>query len=299
MSISDEQPNAINSVAFRAYSMLAKGLKRLKNSRIIGLVFVLLMLLMWAASSPWLAQDPHAQKLSNTLLAPNAQHWLGTDHLGRDLLARLAEAIRVYIGLALASSALAVLLGGALGLLAAWRGGWVDRACSLLADAVCAIPALLWVLLIAALAPGEKWALYSGLVLTAWVEFFRFVRLTAQSILAGPQVEASRLLGFGSAQVLRWHVWPPMSGSLLTLWSYAVANAVLALAALGFVGVGIRPPTAELGLMMTEALPYYAQAPWLLICPVLLLVGVVMLLQALARHLSSDASNQKDAEKSA
>jgi peptide/nickel transport system permease protein len=296
MRTEDSSSNAINSIALGAQFTTVSGLKRLKNASFLKVFLCLFALLLFALLSVWLAQDPHAQNLSQTLQSPNAAHWLGSDHLGRDLLARLGEAMRVSIGLALASSALAVLLGGALGLLAAWRGGWVDRACSLLADAVCAIPALLWVLLIAALAPGEKWALYSGLVLTAWVEFFRFVRLTAQSILAGPQVEASRLLGFGSAQVLRWHVWPPMSGSLLTLWSYAVANAVLALAALGFVGIGIRPPTAELGLMMTEALPYYAQAPWLLICPVLLLVGVVMLLQALARHLSSDASNQTDAE---
>jgi peptide/nickel transport system permease protein len=296
MRTEDSSSNAINSIALGAQFTTVSGLKRLKNASFLKVFLCLFALLLFALLSIWLAQDPHAQNLSQTLQSPNAAHWLGSDHLGRDLLARLGEAMRVSIGLALASSALAVLLGGALGLLAAWRGGWVDRACSLLADAVCAIPALLWVLLIAALAPGEKWALYSGLVLTAWVEFFRFVRPTAQSILAGPQVQATRLLGFGSAQVLRWHVWPPMAGSLLTLWSYAVANAVLALAALGFVGIGIRPPTAELGLMMTEALPYYAQAPWLLICPVLMLVGVVMLLQAAARHLSSDSSNPTDAE---
>jgi peptide/nickel transport system permease protein len=297
MNMPKNQLNTPDLIANYSIQTGGDGKKSSKKMSLMIIAAPIMALLLWALMSIWWAQDPHAQNLSQTLQSPNAAHWLGSDHLGRDVLARLAEAMRISIGLALASSLLAVLLGGALGLLAAWRGGWIDRACSLLADAVCAIPALLWVLLIAALAPGEKWALYSGLVLTAWVEFFRFVRLTAQSTLAGPQVEASRLLGFGAVQVLRWYVWPPMAGSLLTLWSYAVANAVLALAALGFVGVGIRPPTAELGLMMTEALPYYAQAPWLLAAPVLLLVGVVMLLQALARHLSSDASNQTDKEK--
>jgi peptide/nickel transport system permease protein len=288
MSLLSPSSIAIDSIASSADSTRARWLKRLKNRGVATVLICLLGLLLWALLAPWFAQDPHAQKLKATLLAPSMEHWLGTDHLGRDVLARLAEAMRVSLGLALGSSALAVILGCGLGLLAAWRGGWADRACCLLADAVCAIPALLWVLLIAALAPGEKWALYSGLVLTAWVEFFRFVRPTAQSVLAGPQVQASRLLGFGAAHVLRWHVWPPIASSLLTLWSYAVANAVLALAALGFVGIGIRPPTAELGLMMTEALPYYAQAPWLLAAPVMLLVSVVMLLQALARRLGGD-----------
>lgn len=243
-----------------------------------------------AILSLWLAADPHVQNLASTLKAPSAAYWLGTDHLGRDQLARLGEALRISLGLALASSLLAVLLGAGLGLLAAWRGGWAERACSLAADAVAAIPALLWVLLIAALAPGQKWALYSGLVLTAWVEFYRTVRPVARGVLLGEQVQASRLLGFAPLYVLRWHVWPTLSGSLLKLWSYAVAGAVLAVAALGFVGIGIRPPTAELGLMMTEALPYYNEAPWLLTAPVMALLVTVMALQAAARHWAGGAT---------
>jgi peptide/nickel transport system permease protein len=145
---------------------------------------------------------------------------------------------------------------------------------------VSSIPALLWVLLVAALAPGQKWALYAGLVLTAWVEFFRFVRVSARGVLAGEPVQASRLLGFGGGYILRWHVWPQLSATLLRLWTYAVAANVLAVAALGFVGIGLKPPTAELGLMMTEALPYYDEAPWILASPVLLLVGTVLVLQS-------------------
>lgn len=246
---------------------------------------LLLGLLLVAGFGLWWAQDPHAQNLSNNLRPPSAAHWLGTDHLGRDQLARLLEALRVSFGLAVAAASFALLLGLALGLLAAWRSGITERACSLLADAVSSIPALLWVVLVAALAPGQKWALYSGLVLTAWVEFYRFVRPQARGVLLGEPVQACRLLGFGRLYVLRHHVWPPLSGSLLTLWSYAVASSVLAVAALGFIGVGLRPPTAELGLMMTEALPYYEAAPWFLAAPVLLLLVIVMLLQTLARSI--------------
>lgn len=243
---------------------------------------LLLALAAWAVASIWLGQNPYNQDLTGILSRPEAGHWLGTDHLGRDVLARLAEAVRVSLGLAVASASLAVCVGVALGLLAAWWGGLVDRACNLLADAIAAIPGLLWVLLISAIAPGQKWALYSGLVLTAWVEFFRFIRPTARGLLMGDQVQATRLLGFNSLYILRWHIWPPLSGSLLKLWSYAVANAVLALAALGFINVGVRPPSAELGLMMTEALPYYGDAPWLLAAPVLLLAATVLVLQSLS-----------------
>lgn len=234
-----------------------------------------------AALTPWLAPDPHVQDLMASLQAPGARHWLGTDHLGRDQLARLGEGLRTSLGLALASALLAVAVGTGLGLLAAARSRWVDRLLSVAADAVAAIPGLLWVLLIAALAPGQKWALYSGLALTAWVEFFRLVRSHARSALLGQPVQAARLLGFGPWYVMRWHVLRPMAGVLARLWAYAVASAVLAVAALGFVGVGLSPPQAELGLMMTEALPYYYEAPWLLAAPVLALVLVIGSLQAL------------------
>ena len=275
----------MKKIATRADSMPATARLSLKNSLP---AWLLLGMAALAVLSLWWAQDPHVQNLSDTLRKPGSLHWLGTDHLGRDQFARLGEALRVSLGLALASSLLAVLLGAGLGLLAAWRGGWAERACSLSADAVAAIPALLWVLLIAALAPGQKWALYSGLVLTAWVEFYRTVRPVARGALLGEQVQASRLLGFKAGYVLRWHVWPPLASSLLKLWSYAVASAVLAVAALGFVGIGLRPPTAELGLMMTEALPYFEEAPWLLAAPVVALLIAVMALQAAAKRWAGD-----------
>nr|WP_315465760.1 ABC transporter permease subunit [uncultured Rhodoferax sp.] len=247
-----------------------------------GLVALLAVLLLGLLSA-WLGQNPAIQDLGQTLARPDAAHWLGTDHLGRDQLARLGEAVRVSLWLALGSALLAVGLGTVLGLWAAWRQGAADRLLCLCADGVAAVPGLLWVLLVAALAPGQKWALYSGLVLTAWVEFFRLVRSRAKRTLAGDAVQAGRLLGFGAPYLLRWYVLPPLRSDLLRLWSYAVANAVLAVAALGFVGVGLRPPTAELGLMMTEALPYYEEAPWLLAGPVLLLVLVVAALQSATR----------------
>jgi peptide/nickel transport system permease protein len=262
-----------------AHQAVAAPHDRMLGLRAWGLLLLICVLLLGALSA-WLGQDPAIQNLDNSLAAPDARHWLGTDHLGRDLLSRLGEAVRVSLWLALGSALLAVALGTALGLWAAWRRGLADRLMCLCADGVAAIPTLLWVLLVAALAPGQKWALYSGLVLTAWVEFFRLVRSQAGITLASDAVQAGRLLGFGAPYLLRWHVLPPLRDDLLRLWSYAVANAVLAVAALGFVGVGLRPPTAELGLMMTEALPYYEEAPWLLAGPVLLLVMVVAALQS-------------------
>lgn len=252
-------------------------LRRRTGLALIGLLALL------ALFGPVLAgHDYRNQDLMQVLAAPDAAHLLGTDHLGRDMLARLAAAMRLSLGLALVSVLSAALPGTALGLLAAWRGGWSERVLVSLADAVLALPGLLLVLLFAAFAPGEFWPLYVGLSLALWVEYFRVVRAMSASLLAGPQVEASRLLGFGPLYIVRRHLLPELLPVIGTLMSFGAAAAVLALAALGFVGVGLRPPTPELGVMMTELLPYYAEAPWLIAAPIGVLFIFLLALVLLA-----------------
>jgi peptide/nickel transport system permease protein len=226
--------------------------------------------------------DPARQVLSDSLQPPGAEHWLGTDVLGRSVLARLAHASRLSLGLALLAALTAAVPGVLLGLTASWRGGRTERALVMLADAVLSVPGLLLVLLFAALAPGRHWALYVGLSLSLWVEYFRVSRAASRPVLAGDAVQASRLLGFGPAYILRRHLLPALAPVLATLLAFSAAQAVLALAALGFIGVGLQPPTAELGLMMIEFLPHYEEAPWLIATPVALLMLLVLGMMLLA-----------------
>lgn len=226
--------------------------------------------------------DPNSQNLGAILAAPSWAEPLGTDHLGRSMLARLAAAVRLSLGLAGLGVVSAAVPGVLLGVAAGWLGGWVDRGLGVLADAVLALPGLLLVLLLSALAPGAFWALYVGIALVLWVEYFRVVRATTRTLAASPQIEASRLLGFGPLHILRRHLWPEIAPVVLTLAAFGAATAILAVAALGFVSVGVRPPTAELGLMMTELLPYYDEAPWILMQPVVLVFLLVLSLNLLA-----------------
>ena len=198
------------------------------------------------------------------------------DLAGRSVLARLAHAARLSLGLALLAALTAAVPGVLLGVAASWRGGRIERALVMLADAVLSVPGLLLVLLFAALAPGRHWALYIGLSLSLWVEYFRVCRAASRQVLASDAVQASRLLGFGAGYVLRRHLLPALAPVLGTLLAFSAAQAVLALAALGFIGVGLQPPTPELGLMMTEFLPHYEEAPWLIAAPVALLMAVVL-----------------------
>ena len=234
------------------------------------------LLALFALLGPWLVgASPVVQDLRNTLAPPSAQHWLGTDVLGRSALARLAHAAQLSLGMALLAAVSAAVPGTLLGIVAAWRGGRTERALLMLSDSVLAIPGLLLVLLIAALAPGALWALCAGLSAALWVEYFRVSRAVARPVLAGDAVQASRLLGFGRGYVLRRHLLPALAPTLGTLLAFTTSQAVLALAALGFVGVGMQPPTPELGLMMTEAMPYYEEASWLIAAPTALLVWLV------------------------
>jgi peptide/nickel transport system permease protein len=240
-------------------------------------------LLLVAICGPWIAGvDAISQNLERVREAPSAAHWLGTDHLGRDQLARLGSALRLSLGGAALSVLVAAALGCTLGLAAAWRGGWIERVCVSLSDAVLALPGLLLVLLVTAFAPGKLVPLYLGLALAMWVEYFRVVRAMSRSVLVSPQVEAARLLGFGPGYVVRRHVAPELLPVLVTLMCFGAASAILAMAALGFVGVGLQPPTPELGLMLIELMPYYSEAPWLISAPITALVLLLMALVLLA-----------------
>jgi len=233
---------------------------------------IILALLAFAWLVPLFgAGDPVQQDLLQMLQLPSGQAWLGYDHLGRSMLARLSAALRLSLGLAAICVITALIMGTLAGIMSAWRGGWVDKVCNALADMCLALPGLLLVLLLAAISPDSPEMLWLGISLVLWVEFFRVTRATLRPVVMSPSVQSSSLLGFSIRYLFRRHLWPAMAPLLLTLTVYAFSSAVMAVSALGFISVGVRPPTPELGLMMTELFPYAWEAPWLLLQPVLVL----------------------------
>lgn len=261
----------IHSLPSDDFLDLAPDRARLTHAQLAGIV-LLVVITLFALLGPWLVGiDPAKQQLDRFLELPSLAQPLGFDQLGRSALARLAQGTQLSLSLALVSVLSAAIPGTLLGLLAAWRGGWFERVLAAVADAVLALPGLLLVLLLAAFAPGGFWPLYVGIALALWVEYFRVVRAASRILLVSPHVEAARLLGFGPVHIVRRHLLPELQPRLLTLMRFGFAGAVLAMSALGFVGVGLQPPTPELGVMMIEMLPYYSEAPWLVGAPVLVL----------------------------
>ncbi len=250
-------------------------------ARMTGATLVVLVVLFALAGPLLVPGDPFAQSLMKALAGPEAAAPLGYDHLGRSVFHRLAHALRLSPLIALAAVATAGAAGLLLGTLAAAQGGWADRILTMLADALLALPGLLLVLIVLAILPGTALGFWAGLSLVLWVEFFRLTRAATRETLASPAVQASRLLGFGPAYLFRTHVWPEIAPMMLTAAAFGTATAIMAIAALGFVHVGMRAPTPELGLMMVELLPYWREAPLALLSPVLatfaLLLGLTLL----------------------
>lgn len=245
--------------------------------------FLFCFLIAFAYLQPYFyPMDETFQNLNKTLQKPTAFYWFGTDHFGRDMLARLASAIRLSLSLIVLSVGCSLFFGLLFGIMAGYLGGWVDRMLTFFSDIIMALPGLLFILLFAAIAPGTFWSLYLGISLVMWVEFFRMVRAITQTIANSAEIQSSRLMGMGFLYCFKRHFFPKLAPVVLTLSAFAAGNAVLALATLGFINVGLRPPTPELGLMMTELFPYYYEAPWIFMQPVLVVFLLVLSFQLMS-----------------
>ncbi|MFZ6761176.1 ABC transporter permease [Pseudoroseomonas sp. WGS1072] len=246
----------------------------------------------WVAG--WLGQDPFAPDLFARYAPPSPEHPLGADELGRDLLARLFHGARVSLAVGLAAALASALLGTAVGLLAAWRGGWVDAALMRLADGLLALPALPILVLLAAIDPARL-GLPRGaaatdmlritliLVLFGWVGVARLARAGALAILASDYVRAARALGVTEARLLWRHVLPGLAAPVAVAAALAVAGAILAESVLSFLGLGIQPPTPSWGNMLANAQEAVFAAPLAALWP-----GLAILLAIAGCSLVAD-----------
>ncbi|SHI20880.1 ABC transporter permease [Ferrimonas marina] len=251
----------------------------------LGLALISALLMLVGINHLDFGQDPALQRLDQVFLGPSASFPLGTDQFGRCNLARLAAAIENSLLMSLLCVITAATLGTLAGLIAGWYRGWADRTLSFAVNVLMALPGLVLVLLFAALVPGSFWMLYLAISAVIWVEYFRLVRSVTLSARHDPAIQASQLYGFGKAYLLRRHLLPRLWPDLLTLAAFGAANAILALASIGFVYVGLKPPEAELGLMMVELFPYYSDAPWVLLQPLLTVFALILGFNLLAMGL--------------
>ena len=219
-------------------------------------------------------------------------HLLGTDAFGRDLLVRLWTGARVSLGVGVTGSALSGVLGVALGALAGWRGGLVDRAIVAVGDALLAIPRLVLLLVIASLWGPGLGVVITVLGLTGWMSVMRLVRADVQSVRELAYVEGAHALGVPSWRVLRRHVLPNAMGSALVAMTLGIGNAILLESGLSFLGLGIQPPASSWGNMIAGGREWLLVAPWIALVP-----GVALVITVVACTVLGDALADHDARR--
>lgn len=250
-----------------------------------GLVGVLLVGL--ALFAPMLAPfDPHAQKLLARLRPPIgfdralADHWLGTDQLGRDLVSRCLYGLRLTLGMALAGAAVGLLIGATLGLVSGFAGGFVDGLIMSIADIQLSIPFTLVALLIFALLGSDLVVLVACFGLAYWAHFARLVRAQILAIRNLPYIEAAHAIGTSRLRIVTRHMLPNIVSPVIVMLTLNISNLILLESSLSFIGIGVQPPTASLGSMVGHGRDYMATAPWIVAAPAVLiaLVSLVVML---------------------
>ncbi|APD87037.1 ABC transporter permease [Alteromonas sp. Mex14] len=258
---------------------------RLTRTKSIGLALLGFLLFVALGEPVFIGANGNQQNLTQALALPSAQHWLGTDQFGQDMLARVSEGLRISLSLAAFCVFSSSVLGVLLGVVAAWCKGWVDTILNFVANTILALPGLVLILLFAAFIPGSFIMLYLAISIVLAVEYFRLVRAITLPIIDSPALESSKLMGFGKAYLFNVHIWPALKKDVISLASFGASTSIVAMASVGFVYVGLKPPTPELGLMIVELFPYYHEAPWLLAQP----IGALFIL-VLGFHLLADKS---------
>ncbi len=264
---------------------LARAWRRLKQrkSAMFGLVVIIAFILI-AILAPLIAPfDPAKQSWTAVRQAPSWLHWFGTDESGRDLLSRVIWGARASLAAGVISVSIAVSIGVPVGLLAGYREGWVDALISRITDAMLACPNLILAIALAAfLGPSLQNAMIA-IGITATPIFIRLTRGQVLAVKVEDYVEAARAVGNSGVRIARKHILPNIMPALLVQATLSIAAAIIAEAALSFLGLGQQPPEPSWGSMLNTAQRFLTQAPWLAFFP-----GVAIFLAVLSFNLFGD-----------
>lgn len=231
---------------------------------VVGLIFFILLIFI-AIFAPILApHDPYV--VSSTLqAAPSSEHWLGTDAVGRDVLSRLIYASRVSLLVGVGSVAIYVLIGTMVGAVSGYFGGWMDMVFMRMTDIFMSFPSLMVMLVLVSIIGPSMFSIILILALFAWTGVARLVRGSVLSLKQMDYIKANVALGINSWRILFGHIIPNSIAPIIVNATFGIAGAIITEASLSFLGLGIQPPTASWGNMLTEAqsITVLTEQPWL------------------------------------
>jgi peptide/nickel transport system permease protein len=226
--------------------------RRLPPSLLIGAAILTLIIAAALAAPLITSYGPNQQNLNDILAGPNAQHWLGTDELGRDVWTRLVYGARTDLSVAVIAEISPFVLGTVLGAAAGYFGGWLESGIMRLADVVVAFPFYVLVLLLVfVLGPGTR-SIYIAIAVVSWVSYARIVRGTTLVAKNEEYVLAARVAGFTDRRIIFRHIVPNVITQPIVFAMSDIVLNILAIVTLGYLGLGIPPPAPDWGSMMAE-----------------------------------------------
>lgn len=251
---------------------------------------VIVIVVAGAALAPWIAPyDPAEQHfdgltIEGAPLPPNADFWLGTDLLGRDLFSRILYGAQTSLIIGVVANGLALLIGTLVGITAGYFRGWIGNILMRFTDLMMAFPALLLAICLAAIFQPSLWIVAMVIALVNWVQTARVVYTETTSLAARDFIAAERTLGAGTGRILFRHILPHLFPMIIVWGTLGISTTVLLEATLSFLGIGVQPPTPSWGNIIFENQTYFQAAPWLVFFP-----GAAILMLALAFNLVGDA----------
>ncbi|MCU1355416.1 MAG: ABC-type dipeptide/oligopeptide/nickel transport system, permease component [Acidimicrobiales bacterium] len=257
-------------------SLASDAWRRFRRNRLAmtGL-FIVIALLLLGLVGPFFVQNPTAQGVTSKE-APTNQHWFGTDNLGQDVFARVVYGIRLSLFIGFVATAVETTIGITVGALAGWFRGWLDTILMRFVDIVLGIPYFVLALaMIVAIGQGVT-AVVVTLAATAWLQTARTVRAGFLQVRDLEYVDAARTTGVPTFRIIWRHVLPNVFQPVVVLAAIGIGSAILAEAALSYLGVGIIPPTPSLGNMISQSQSFFGDAPHLLIFPGLAIILLVL-----------------------
>ena len=249
----------------------------------VGLVVFLIVAFMAIGAPLVSGQDPLEQDILQRLKPPSDAHLLGTDYFGRDIYSRIVYGARLSLLIGISSTALAMIIGSAIGMIAGWYGGRIDTLVMQIMDILLAFPSLILGLIIVAMLGPSILNIVIAIALTSVPPFARIARAPTIALKEREFIEACRALGYSDTRILIGHILPNILPEILVMGSLWLANAIRTEASLAFIGLGVKPPAPTWGGMIREGFENILDSAWLVIAP-----GGAILIVIFALNLLGD-----------
>lgn len=238
---------------------------------ILGVIIVAAALILAIFPEQIAPYDPTVVDITARTKAPSAEHIFGTDNYGRDIFSRVVWGTRIDLSIGFFGVLVPMIIGGIIGLLAAWYGGWLDSLLMRISEIMMAFPFTILVIAIITILGTGTINLYIALWLVGWMSYARLVRAEVLKLKKAEFIEAARVAGFSDARILLRHILPNVVSSSIVFAASDMVMCMLTGASMSFLGLGVQPPTPEWGAILNEGRTYISYASWMTFFPGLVL----------------------------